>query len=94
MYTLRAVCAVCDSTCEGDSNTHLCKYAGYNRILLGGSTHIVYSSALPVKIEHEFTRVIFKHPVKRGKRVPGTWYLILQKLLIGILSTSGTAVQQ
>ena len=58
--TLRAACAVCESTCEGDNDS-----AGCNKILLGGSTR-TYSSALPVEIEHAFTRVILKYRVKRG----------------------------
>ena len=39
------------------------KYAGYNIILLDGSTH-TYNSVLPVKIGYAFTRVILKRRVK------------------------------
>ena len=55
-------------------------------VLLGGSTH-THISALPVKIEHAFTRVILQRRVKTENV-----YLVLQKLLLGILSMCGTAV--
>ena len=54
-------------------------------VLLGGSTH-THISALPVKIEHAFTRVILQRRVKTENV-----YLVLQKLQIGISSTCGTA---
>ena len=63
---------------EGHNDTHLCFY------WVGLHT---YSSALPVKIEHAFTRVIPQRRVKTENV-----YLVLQKLLLGILSMCGTAV--
>ena len=54
---------------EGD-NDNLCFYWD------------TYSSALPVKIEHAFSRAILQRRVKTENV-----YLVLQNLQIGILST-------
>ena len=58
---------------EGD-NDNLCFYWD------------TYSSALPVKIEHAFSRVILQRRVKTE-----ILYLVLQNLQIAISSTCGTA---
>ena len=47
---------------QGDNDPHLCNIMVITDFL-GGSTH-TYSSALPVQIEHAFSRVILQRRVK------------------------------